>query len=84
MKNADTTVLVIYGNHLILRESPRGWAIVVPDQLQIDNFYHGVHIHPDRAVLPIKGRETIFNIVADHLEREKGINHDKLRKELGL
>ncbi len=84
MKVDNTTILVIYGNHLILRESPRGWAIVVPDQLQIDNFYHGVHIHPDRAVLPIKNCETIVNMIADHLENEKRINHNKLRKELGL
>lgn len=84
MKREDTTRIILYGNQLILRESLRGWAVIVPDQLQIDNFYHDVHIHPDKVVLPIKDCETIFSIVVNHLEKEKRINQKKLRKELGL
>lgn len=84
MKNAITTIMVISEYKLILRETIRGWAIVVPGKLLIDNYYHGVHIHPDRIELPIDDPQLIFNIVQDHLKREKTINQKKLRKELGL
>lgn len=84
MKNAITTIMVISEYKLILRETIRGWAIVVPGKLLIDNYYHGVHIHPDRIELPIDDPQLIFNIVQDLLKREKTINQKKLRKELGL
>ncbi len=84
MKNAITTVMLIREHKLILRETVRGWAIVVPGKLLIDNYYHGVHIHPDRMQLPIDDPQLIFDIVQEHLKREKTINQEKLKKELGL
>ena len=65
------------------RKAPRGWAIVVmPDNFKVDNYYHGVHVHPDREVIPIKDPDVIYNIIYNHIWREKRLIEAKLRKEL--
>ena len=67
------------------RRAPRGWAIVVmPNQFKVDNYYHDVHVHPDRKVLPIKDPDVIFNIICLHIHRENRLIESKLRTELGL
>lgn len=79
-------------NILIHRQMGEYWSIIIiPQKYLIDNYYHGVHIHclnndlyPERTVIPIKNREKIFDIVDQHLTREKKIVEHKLRKELGL
>jgi hypothetical protein len=58
--------------------------LVMPDKFKVDNYYHGVHIHPDREVIPIKDPDIIFKIICSHIQREKGLIDSKLRKELGL
>jgi DNA mismatch repair ATPase MutL len=61
------------------------WAIVVmPNNFKVDNYYHGVHVHPDREIIPIKDPDMIYNIIYNHILREKELNEAKLRKELGL
>lgn len=67
------------------RRAPRGWAIIVmPDKFKVDNYYHGVHVHPDRKVIPIKDPDIIFNIICNRIHREGGLIESKLRRELGL
>lgn len=83
-KEARSTIRV--ANCLIhYRKAPRGWAIVVmPEQFKVDNYYHGVHVHPDRKIIPIKDPETILLIIQTHIEREGKLIEAKIRKELGL
>jgi hypothetical protein len=70
---------------IYFRETQRGWAIVViPDNFKVDNYYHGVHIHPDRKELPIKDPQMIYKIVFNHISREGKIKDHIIRRELGL
>lgn len=65
----------------IYRKTERGWAIIVmPDRLQIDNYYHGVHIHPDRAELRITDPEILKEIIINHILEENRIDFKKLRR----
>lgn len=50
----------------------------------MDNFYHGVHIHPDRTELTIKDPQIIYNLIYEHIMREGRIIEYILREELGL
>jgi hypothetical protein len=85
MRKEVRTKIEIGKYHVHYRKAPRGWAIIVmPNQFKVDNYYHDVHVHPDRKVLPIKDPDIIFNIICLHLEREKLLIESKLRKELGL
>lgn len=69
---------------IYMRQSKRGWSIVVmPDNLLIDNFHHGYpHIHPQREKIAYDDPEIVFQIVTDHIQRENSINFEKLKKEL--
>lgn len=85
MKNENRTILKIADRIIYFRITERGWAIVViPDNFKVDNFYHGVHVHPDRAELTIKDPEVIYDIIYRHILREGKIIEYILRKELGL
>ena len=69
---------------IYMRQSKRGWSIVVmSDNLLIDNFHHGFpHIHPEREKITYDDPEVVFKIVSDHIQRENKINLAKLKKEL--
>ncbi|WP_321421956.1 hypothetical protein [uncultured Methanobacterium sp.] len=56
----------------------------MPDNFKVDNYYHGVHIHPDRKQLSIHDPEIIYEIIYQHIIREGKIVKDKIREELGL
>lgn len=56
----------------------------MPNNFKVDNYYHGVHVHPDREIIPIKDQDIIYNIICNHIWREKKVIEVKLRKELGL
>lgn len=76
----------LHGKQVIWRRSPRGWAIVImPDKIQIDNFHHGYpHIHPERAEIKSNDLEVVLSIVINHIKKNKSINIEKLRRELGV
>lgn len=81
MKDGDNSESKIGNRKLIYRQTERGWSIIVmPDKLQIDNFYHGVHTHPDRAKLKINDPEKLKNIIKMHIIAEGKINFPKLRE----
>lgn len=85
MRNESSKVLMIVDRKIIFRETGRGWAIVVmPDNFRVDSYYHGVHVHPDRAELPIKDPQEIHEIICKHIRKEGKVVEGKLRKELGL
>lgn len=85
MRNEATNILIIAGRNIIFRETRRGWAIVVmPDNFRIDSYYHGIHVHPDRAELPIKDPQILHGIICKHIQENGKIIENKLRKELGL
>lgn len=56
----------------------------MPNMFKVDNYHHGVHVHPDRKVIPIKDPDMIYNIIYNHIWREQRLIEVKLRKELGL
>ncbi|MFQ6120322.1 MAG: hypothetical protein ACE5KE_10610 [Methanosarcinales archaeon] len=76
----------LHGKQVIWRRSPRGLAIVImPDKKQIDNFHHGYpHIHPERAKIKSNDLEVVLSIVINHIKKNKSINIEKLRRELGV
>ncbi len=81
MKRESSKKTQIGNRTFIYRKTERGWAIIVmPDRLQIDNYYHGVHIHPDRAELKIKDPEILKKIIIKHILEENKIDFEKLRK----
>jgi hypothetical protein len=85
MKDEFKNTVKVIDRIIYFRETERGWAIVViPDNFKVDNFYHGVHIHPDRAELPLQDPEVIYDIIYEHILREGRIVEHILRKELGL
>ncbi len=67
-----------------MRESKRGWSIVImPDNILIDNYHHGYpHIHPDRDKIAYDNPQIIYKIICDHIARENKVVLDKLKKEL--
>ncbi|KUK73387.1 MULTISPECIES: hypothetical protein [Methanobacterium] len=85
MKNESGNSVQIASRTIYFRITERGWAIVVmPDNFKVDNYYHGVHIHPDRKQLSIHDPEIIYEIIYQHIIREGKIVEDKIREELGL
>lgn len=70
------------------RKSKRGWSVVImPDNIRIDNFHGFPHIHIKKKAghekIGIDDPDMVYQIVMDHLEREKGLNIKKLKEELG-
>ena len=85
MKTENRQKITVANCTIHYREAPRGWAIIVmPENFKVDNYYHGVHVHPDRKQIPIKDPDIIFNIIYEHIIRERRLIEDKIRKELGL
>lgn len=69
---------------IIFQESSHGkWAIIIPPNiLQIDNYHHDVHIHPDSKALSVKNPEKIMDIIIKHIYIEETLNLEKLRNQL--
>jgi hypothetical protein len=84
MKIKTSSKIIIYGKEIHLNISPKGWSIVImPDNILIDNFHHGyTHIHPDRKEIITETQEDTLKKVLEHLHENKGINLEKLEKEL--
>ena len=58
MKDESRNTIKIASRTIYFRTTEHGWAIIVmPDNFKVDNYYHGVHIHPDRKELPIHDPE---------------------------
>ncbi len=87
MKNENSNQITHHDKIIYWRRSKRGWAIIImPDNVRTDNFHGFSHIH-----MQVKGEhepikyddfETVYNIILDHIERNKGINKKELRLEL--
>ena len=78
-----------FGKKILISNSQRGWAIVIrPDNIRIDNYRiePHIHFHTHGKHYPIKFREieTVGLIIDLHIEKNKGINKEKLIKELIL
>jgi hypothetical protein len=55
----------IAGCTIHYRKYGQCWAIVVMlNMFKVDNYHHGVHVHPDRKVIPIKDPDMIFTIIS--------------------
>jgi hypothetical protein len=72
---------------LYWRKAERGWSIVImPGSIRIDDNHGYCHIHigNKKNYQPIKDDsfEAIYQILVQHLERNKGIDLAELRKEL--
>jgi hypothetical protein len=84
MKGTNQNITQIYDKLVYQNRSPKGWSIVImPDKILIDNYHHGYpHIHPDRKEIRTNNQKETFNIVINHIHKNKGINYNELRKEL--
>ena len=87
MKRDSRKTELIEGNHIKVRQSEKGWAIIViPPHVRIDNFMDYVHIHftPKGEKFEVKEKnfEEIYGIVHLHLKRNKKLIEDKLLEEL--
>lgn len=79
----------ILGTRIIWRRSPKGWAVVIPDQVLIDSYHHPPHLHKrfpkkePRVEIEVSDLETVLEIVRDHLRRSGGeVDVDQLCEEL--
>jgi len=55
----------------------------MPDELLIDNYHHGYpHIHPYREEIKTKTLDETLIFVLLHLDTNKGLDLNLLRKEL--
>jgi len=84
MKQNNQSVTQIYDKLIYQKNSPAGWSVIImPDNILIDNFHHGfAHIHPDRKEIKTKKQKETFEAVTKHIHENKGINFEKLKKEL--
>ena len=87
MKELNKKQFLKHGKKIIFHNTPRGWAIVImPDRIIIDTYNKPAHIHTkNRGIhIPVKYKnyEEIGLVVELHLEKNKGINLNKLMEEL--
>lgn len=84
MKKQNPDIVEIYNKKVYYNNNKRGWSIVImPDNILIDNFHHGyAHIHPDRKEIKLENSKDVLREVLNHIERNKGVNYNQLRKEL--
>ena len=83
----------VHGRDIIYRDGPRGWALVImPDYILIDNYYHGPHIHKTKELnetaprIPIKFTtlDEVYEVVLNHIEKNRGVNYNTLVEELSI
>lgn len=68
------------------RKGKRGGSVVImPDNIRIDNFHGFPHIQKKvgHEEIGIDDPDLVYFIVMDHIERESGLNIQKLKEELG-
>ena len=84
MKEKNRRIIEKYNKKVYGSFNKKGWSVVImPDDILIDNYHHGYpHIHPDREEIKTKTLNDTLTVVLRHLEKNKGINLSKLRKEL--
>lgn len=87
MKNRDSNQLELHDKIIYWRKSRRGWAIVImPDNVRTDNFHGFPHIHMEfkgkHEPIKYNNFDTVYSLIIDHIERNKGINKKELRLEL--
>ncbi|PKL66258.1 MAG: hypothetical protein CVV28_11710 [Methanobacteriales archaeon HGW-Methanobacteriales-1] len=74
-------------NQIYWTKGERGWSMVImPESIRIDNFhgYCHIHLHEKKNYHTIKDDtfDNIYNLLVEHLERNKGIDVSELEKEL--
>lgn len=84
MKEKDQEIIKIHEKNIYYLKTFKGWSIVImPDDILIDNFHHGyAHIHPDRKEITTTDLNSTLVKVLKHINNNKGVNYQKLRKEL--
>ena len=84
MKENTQNVMELHDKFIYSNKTLKGWSIVImPNKILIDNFHHGhAHIHPDRKEIKTESLNKAFTIALEHINKNKGINYDKLRGEL--
>jgi len=87
MKQRTENLLERYGKTIYINRTKKGWAIVImPDEIRIDNYYKPTHLHLEQQGIHIPTKytnlDTVGLIVECHLNKNKGINKEKLMEEL--
>ncbi len=87
MKNKNPLPSVTQDRTISWRRSKKGWSMVImPDSIRIDNNHGYCHIHieykKNHQNIKDNSLEAIYAMIMDHIEINKGINLDELKKEL--
>jgi len=84
MKEKNRRIIEKYNKKVYGSFNKKGFSVVImSDDILIDNYHNGYpHIHPDREEIKTKTLNDTLTVVLRHLEKNKGINLSKLRKEL--
>ncbi|MDR2623652.1 MAG: hypothetical protein LBC39_03630 [Methanobrevibacter sp.] len=84
MKKRTENKLKLHGKTINYSMSLKGWSIVImPENILIDNFHHDFsHIHPDRKEIKTEDLQSILILVIKHVNNNKCVNYETLRKEL--
>lgn len=90
MKEKDQITIDLHGKILYKVKYKINWSIVIiPDNILIDNYHgKGGHIHYDPKKHEIQEKiktndlEEAYTIVYNHVDNNKGLKLNQLRKEL--
>ena len=90
MKRKTQSSVEINDKIIYHAKTPMGWSIVImPDNILIDNYpIESAHIHPNpekhfiRENIKEQDSKKVLSIVLLHIELNKIVNIEKLKKEL--
>jgi len=89
MKEQERDKIVYMDKHIHIARSKRGWGItILPDGIRLDNFHGFSHIHltldGDHHHIKYDNADEIIVFLLNHIDKNKGIDIEKLKKELFL
>jgi hypothetical protein len=87
MKRETRKTELIEGNHIKVRRSEKGWAIIIiPPHARIDNFHGYAHIHftpkGEKIMIKDKNFNEIYETVRLHLKANKKLIENQLLEDL--
>jgi len=87
MKTQSVIIISEHGKKVYLRETIRGWAIIIiPDKIRVDNFHGFPHIHltfdGEKIAIKYDDMNEIVMIIRNHLQKNKNLIKKELLEEL--
>jgi hypothetical protein len=89
MENENSSPIVRHDQTISWRQSKKGWSLIImPDSIRIDDNHGYCHIHigtkKNYHIIKDDTFDAIYSLIMDHIELNKGINMDELKKELKI